>query len=47
MHWSAPLHVADLHLTDRIPNASGKAAETRGNRPIEWLEPFALPAEIA
>jgi len=37
-HWTAPLSVADLHMTDRIPNADGVKAVTYNNRAIVWLE---------
>ena len=44
-HWTAPLAVHDLHLTDRIPTAEGRAAATWKNRPIEWLEKVTIDAE--
>lgn len=41
-HWTAPLHVRDLTLTDRIPNPDGPPAATHGKHAIEWLEAVAL-----
>lgn len=45
VHWTAPLGVHDLHLTDRIPKATDAAAQTYANRPIEWLEKVTLDAD--
>jgi len=42
VHWTPPLSVADLHLTDRIPHAGGGKAITFRRRPIEWLEAVTL-----
>lgn len=44
-HWTAPLSVMDLHLTDRIPDAQGGKAVTHRNRPIQWLEAVTIDAD--
>ena len=43
LHWTPPLHVADMHLTDRIPNARGCVArDAHGHRVrVVWLRAYA------
>jgi len=46
--WSPPTAVDDLHLAGRVPDASWPVARDEAGRVgrVEWLEPFALPAEL-